>query len=160
MRSTTTLSKLLILVLVVSMALGAPKSLGAQARLLDSTPSDGDSLGTIDNIRFEFDSLLISDAAASVTVTRSNGESIPVVDLSVDETVLSARVVDDVPMGTYEIGYAVRGTDGGLNEGILRVSVDAPSQALSGGLLAVIGIFAALFTVLFIVFFADKRRRP
>ena len=65
-----------------------------------------------------------------------------------------------MPSGTYEIGYAVRSADGDLNEGTLRVSIDTASQALSGGLLAVIGIFSAIITVMFIVFYADKRRRP
>ena len=135
-------------------------SLGAQARLLESSPSDGEALLTLDNIRLEFDSLLIADASATVTVTRTNGQSIPVVDLSVEDTVLSARVTQEIPSGTYDIDYAVRSADGGINEGTLRVSVDEPSQALSGGLLAVLGIFFALFGVMLLVFFADKRRRP
>ena len=151
---------LFVAMVVIASTLATPTSVGAQARLLDSSPSDGDSLLTLGNIRFEFDSLLIADAAASVTVTRTNGDSVPVVDVSVDETLLTARVIDEVPPGTYEIGYAVRSTDGSVNEGVLRVSVDEPSQALSGGLLAVIGIFAALIAVLFLVFYADKRRRP
>jgi len=138
----------------------APNDVGAQARLLESTPTDGDSLLTLEDIRFEFDSLLLDDDVASVTVTRTNGEPFPAIDVFVEDTVLGARVLREVPTGTYEIGYAVRSSDGALNEGTLRVSVDAPSQALSGGLLAVVGIFAALFVVLFLVFLADKRRRP
>jgi len=139
-------------------AVAAPS--GSQVRLLQSTPVEGASLETIEDMRFEFDGLLIADAAASVRVTRTNGRSIPVVDVSVEETVLRARVVEEVPTGTYEIAYAVRSADGGLNEGVLRVSVDDAAQSLSGGLLAVIGIFAALFVVMFLVFTNDRRRRP
>ena len=133
---------------------------GAAVRLLDSSPVDGASIVSVEDIRFEFDGLLISDAAASVTVTRTNGQSIPVVDVAVDGTILRARVVAEVPPGTYEIGYVVRSADGDVNEGALRVSIDTASQELSGGLLAVIGIFSAIIAVLFLVFLADKRRRP
>ena len=165
MASSKTLRKLLALMLATSLAFASTAvlstgSLGAQARLLESSPSDGEALLTLDNIRLEFDSLLIADASATVTVTRTNGQSIPVVDLSVEDTVLSARVTQEIPSGTYDIDYAVRSADGGINEGTLRVSVDEPSQALSGGLLAVLGIFFALFGVMLLVFFADKRRRP
>ena len=161
MRSSSTFPKLLALavaaIMVVS-TVAAPA--GAAVRLLDSSPVDGASVAMVEDIRFEFDGLLISDAVASVTLTRTNGESIPVVDVTVDGTVLSASIVAEVPSGTYEIGYAVRSADGDLNEGTLRVSIDTASQALSGGLLAVIGIFSAIITVMFIVFYADKRRRP
>ena len=132
----------------------------AQVRLLASTPEDGDSLERLENVRFEFDGLLIPDAAAAVTLTRTNGQPVSVVDVSVDETVLTARIAEEVPSGEYELAYAVRSADGDLNEGTLRLSIDSPSQALSGGLLAVIGIFSALFGVMFLVFYADKRRRP
>jgi len=132
----------------------------AQVRLLESSPVDGASLETIEDMRFEFDGLLISDAAASVTVTRTNGQTLPVVDVSVEETVLRARVADTVRTGTYEIAYSVRSADGGINEGIVRVTVDEVAQSLSGGLIAVIGIFASLFGVMFLVFTTDKRRRP
>ena len=165
MASHRTFPKLLALVFAAAMVMSTvvvvtPNTLAAQARLLESSPSDGDSLLSLENIRFEFDSLLISDAAATVTLTRTNGAPIPVADVMVVDAVLTARILEEIPSGTYDVGYAVRSADGALNEGTLRVTVDAPSQALSGGLLAVIGIFAALATVIVVVFTADKRRRP
>ena len=146
--------------IVIATITALPGVAGAQARLVESSPVDGASLSNIENIRFEFDSLLIANAQASVTVTRTNGQPISVTDVTVDESVLRARVVEEVPSGTYEIAYAVRSADGGLNEGVLRVSVDSPSQALSGGLLAVIAIFSTPIIVLIVVFTTDKRRRP
>ena len=165
MASTRTFPKLLAVILattmfVIAVALVTPDGLAAQARLLESSPSDGDSLLRLDDIEFEFDSLLIADDTATVTLTRTNGAPIPIGNVSVVGTVLRAEITEEVPAGTYEIAYEVRSTDGALNAGTLRVTVDLPSQALSGGLLAVIGIFAALATVMVVVFTADKRRRP
>ena len=137
----------------------SPGAVGAQARLLDSSHADGDSIERIENVRFEFDGLLLADAATSVTLTRTNGVPVSVVDVSVDGTVLTARIIEDVPSGDYELAYVVRSADGGLNEDVLRLSIDSPSQSLSGGLLAVIGIFVALFAVMFVVFNTDRRRR-
>jgi len=147
----------LVVALVVLLSTG---SVGAQARLLSSTHMDGDSIGTIDAVRFEFDSLLIADASAAITLTRTNGQSIPVVGLEVDGTIIEARIEQEVPSGTYELAYSVRSADGQLNEDSFRLTIDAPSQELSGGLLAVLGIFFAMFGLMFYVFYSDKRRRP
>jgi len=133
--------------------------LGAQARLLSSVPEDGDNLQVLQDVRFEFDGLLLADDA-EVAITRTNGQAFPVTNIEVDGAVLSARPGSELTSGDYEIGYSVRSADGALNEGAIRIGVAAPSQALSGGLLAVIGVFAALTAVIFFVFYADKRRRP
>jgi len=139
-------------------AIGLAAPPGAQARLLESFPADGASVEDVDEVSFEFEQLLLEDDA-QITLTRTNGDSISVEEVTVDETVLRGRVVGEVPSGTYELGYSVRSADGATNEGTLRISVDSPSQALSGGLLAVIGIFVALFAVLTFVFQSDRRRR-
>ena len=69
-------------------------------------------------------------------------------------------VVGQLPSGNYEVGYSVRSADGQLNEAAIRVGIDSPEQALSGGLLAVIGISVGLVLYLAFVFRADKQRRP
>ena len=132
---------------------------GGQARLLESVPEDGANLGVLETVRFEFDGLLLTEGA-EIAITRTNGQAFPVTDLAVEGSVLSARPGSELTSGDYEIGYSVRSSDGALNEGTIRIGVAAPSQALSGGLLAVIGVFAALTAVIFFVFYADKRRRP
>ena len=132
---------------------------GGQARLLESVPEDGANLGVLETVRFEFDGLLLIEGA-EIAITRTNGQAFPVTDLAVEGSVLSARPGSELTSGDYEIGYSVRSSDGALNEGTIRIGVAAPSQALSGGLLAVIGVFAALTAVIFFVFYADKRRRP
>lgn len=137
----------------------ASPSAGGQARLLESTPEDGANLQVLETISFEFDSLLLADGA-EVAITRTNGQMIAVSDIEVDGAELRARPAAELTSGEYEISYIVRSADGSENRGSIQIGVDAPSQALSGGLLAVIGIFFALFTVMFVVFYADKRRRP
>ena len=140
----------------VLLATAIPAS--GQARLLSSTPEDGQSFERLSDIEFEFDVLLVPEGA-EITVTKLDGTSFPV-ETSVDATFLRGVVVGDLPSGNYEVGYRVRSADGAVNEGAIRVGVDAPEQALSGGLLAVIAVFGALCVYMAIVFRADKRRRP
>lgn len=136
----------------------SPGTAGATALLLESTPADGQSLQRLDQIVFEFDSLLLANGA-EVTVTNLGGTAVAV-ETSVDGSRLTGVVVGEVPSGNYEVAYRVQSSDGSVNEGSIRVGVDSPSQALSGGLLAVIAISAGLVLYLTIVFVADKRRRP
>ena len=128
------------------------------ARVLSSTPADGASLSRLEQVEFEFDQLLLPDGAA-VTITKFDGETFPV-ETSVVEERLIGVVVGDLPSGNYEVGYSVRSADGALNEATIRVGINSPEQALSGGLLAVIGISAGLILYLAFVFRADKNRRP
>ena len=136
-----------------------PGSASAQARLVESTPIDGASLSNLQVVVFEFDTLLRPDTA-EVRVLRRDGTEITVTSVAVTDTELTARIDGQLPSGNYEISYAVEGSDGRLNEGSIRVSVDSPDQALSGGLLAVIGIGLGMTIVLTLVFLNDKRRRP
>ena len=148
-----------VAVLIVISSLLMPGSASAQARLLESTPPDGASLSNLQVVVFEFDTLLRQDDA-SVRVLRRDGTEITVTSVAVSNTELTARIDGQLPSGNYEISYAVEGSDGRLNEGSIRVSVDSPDQALSGGLLAVIGIGLGMTLVLTLVFINDKRRRP
>ena len=143
-----------VLVLGLIVSLPAPVS---AARLLSSTPVDGASLSRLDQVEFEFDQLLIPDGA-EITITKFDGETFPV-EAIVEEDRLGV-VVGVLPSGNYEVGYSVRSADGALNEATIRIGVDSPEQALSGGLLAVIGISFGLIFYLAFVFRADKRRRP
>ena len=143
--------------LLFSLLFTAP--LGAQARVLESSPADGESIATLEVITLEFDTLLRPDDA-SVTVFRRDGTEIVVTSVVIDRATLTARIGESVPSGNYVISYAVEGSDGALNEGELRVSVDSPDQALSGGLIAVIGVAVVMFGLLAVVFSLDKKRRP
>ena len=133
MRSSPTFPKLLALavaaIMVVS-TVAAPA--GAAVRLLDSSPVDGASVAMVEDIRFEFDGLLISDAVASVTLTRTNGESIPVVDVTVDGTVLSASIVAEVPSGTYEIASCLVGSEMCIRDRLMTKSGDDCSRGICG----------------------------
>lgn len=144
-------------VTVVVVLVSAVTPAGA-ARLVSSTPEDGQSFERIPEITFEFDLLLLPDGA-EVSVTRLDGTAFPV-ETTVERTMLRGVVPVNLPSGNYEVGYSVVSADGELNEGSIRIGIDAPEQALSGGLIAVLGIFFALITYLAIVFRADKRRRP
>lgn len=148
-----------VVVLTLVFALLLQGSASGQARLLSSTPVDGASLRNLEVISFEFDTLLRAEDA-EIRVLRRDGTEIPVSSITVDETVLAARIDGQLPSGNYEISYAVQGSDGRLNEGSIRVGVDSPDQALSGGLLAVIGIGFGMSVLLTLVFLSDKRRRP
>lgn len=130
----------------------------AAARLLASVPDDGDSLEFLDRIEFEFDTLLLADDA-EVTITKLDGTTVDVREVAVDGTTLTAAGPGEVPSGNYEVGYSVRSSDGALNEGSIRVSIDSPAQALSGGLLVIIGIAVAMTLYMGLVFRVDKRRR-
>ncbi len=145
-----------LVVLAVLFGVSAP--VGAQARLLSVSPVDGASVSVLRDVVFEFDSLLIADGA-EVTVTKLDGTAFPI-EVSVDGRTLTGTVVGALPSGNYEVGYSVRSADGATNTGTIRIGVDAPDQALSGGLLAVIGIAAGLFIYLGLVFRADVKRRP
>ncbi len=152
-------AKVLALVLLAALMLFALSTpAGAAARLLSATPADGASLATLRTVEFEFDSLLIGEGA-EVTVTKLDGTAFPA-EATVDGSTLIGTVVGDLPSGNYEVAYAVRSADGDTNTGSIRIGVDAPDQALSGGLLAVVGIAAGLLIYLGLVFRADKRRRP
>jgi methionine-rich copper-binding protein CopC len=152
------LRHLLWLVLTVAfvLALGSPAS--AAARLLSSSPSDGSSLEILDEIEFEFDSLLLADGA-DITITKLDGTAFVVGAIEVDGVRLQAEASEPLPSGNYSVGYSVRSSDGALNEGSIRISIDSPDQALSGGLIAVIAIFAALCIYLGVVFRVDQKRR-
>ncbi len=133
---------------------------GAAARLIASTPQDGDSLEGLGTIEFEFDTLL-DPAGAMITVTRLDGTNYIVRDTSVDRTAIRATGPDLLPSGNYEVAYDVVSADGARNQGSIRISIDSPSQSLSGGLIAVLVIAAALGLFVTFVFRADqKRRRP
>lgn len=147
-----------VLVVAIVALLVTPAPVAAQARLLSSTPDDGQSLQRLEEIEFEFDSLLLPDGA-EITVTKLDGTRFPV-ETAVDGAVLRAVVINALPSGNYEVSYRVLSADGAENTGSVRVGIDAPEQALSGGLLAVLGIFGALLLYLAVVFRADKRRRP
>ena len=151
------LGPLLIAVLLFSLLL--PGSLGAQSQLLSSSPADGESLSNLDEVTFEFDTLLRSDGAA-VSVLRRDGTDFPVTLVEVVETELNATLDGQLPSGNYEVSYSVRGADGAVNEGSIRVSVDSPEQALSGGLLAILGIAFVMVVYLGLVLRNDKNRRP
>ncbi len=146
-----------LVVLIVTLLV--PGTASAQARLIDSTPTDGASLSTLELIVFEFDTLLRPDDA-DVRVLRRDGTEIEVASVTVDRTELTASLAGQLPSGNYEISYAVEGSDGRRNVGSIRVSIDSPDQALSGGLLAVIGIAVGMITLLALVFRNDRNRRP
>ena len=146
-------------VLIVGFALLLAGSASGQARLLESTPADGASLSNLEVVSFEFDTLLRPEGA-EVLVLRRDGTESTVTSVVVDRTTLTARLEGQLPSGNYEISYSVEGSDGLVNEGSIRVSVDSPDQALSGGTFAVIGIAVGMFTLLGLVFRNDKRRRP
>jgi len=131
---------------------------GASAQLLSASPNDGDSLTALELITFEFDSLLIP-AGAEITVTKLDGTTVPVGPTTVDGAALSATVLDPVPSGNYSVAYSVQSADGDLNTGAIRVAVNAPDQALSGGLIAVVAIAVAMLSYLAFVFRADQQRR-
>ena len=133
-------------------------SAGAAARLLASSPGDGDSLAGLERITFDFDSLLIP-AGAEITVTKLDGTPVAVTPAVVDQASLSATVTEPVPSGNYSIAYSVQSSDGDQNTGAVRVAVNAPDQAFSGGLLAVLAIAIAMLSYLAFVFRADQRRR-
>ncbi len=137
-------------------AMNAPA--GAAARLLVATPENGASLQTLEKVTFEFDVLLLPDDA-EILLIRRNGELVAEADVEVDGAMLIGRFSDEQTSGDYEVVYSVFSADGALNEGSIRVDIAAPAQALSGGLLAVIGVFVALVLLMTIVFLADKRRR-
>jgi len=136
-----------------------PSLAAGSARLLSSTPTDGESLDELEQIEFEFDTLLL-DSGAEVTVTRLDGTTVAVADTIVDGVKLRAMGPDSLPSGNYSIGFSVQSADGALNEGSIRISIDAPAQSLGGGLIAVIVLAVAMGVFATLVFRADKRRRP
>lgn len=136
-----------------------PAPAHGSARLLSSVPTDGESLETLEQIEFEFDTLLV-DAGAEISVTRLDGTPFAVADTAVDGVVLRATGPDALPSGNYSIEYAVQSSDGAMNEGSIRVSIDAPEQSLGGGLIVIIVLAAAMGLFAALVFRADKRRRP
>ena len=147
---------------VLSVALLAfvlPSSAGAQARLISVTPDDGASVADLEEVVFEFDSLLLANGA-EVRVVRRDGTDVPVALIEVERSTLTATIAGQLTSGNYEISYSVRSADGALNEGSIRVSVDSPEQSLSGGLVAVIGLAIAMFGTMFFVLWRDQRRRP
>ena len=145
--------------LLVLLVLFVSGSVGAQAVLLSSMPADGESVLNIDEVVFEFNTLLRIDDA-EISVLRRDGTEFPYETLTVVENEVSATYVGQIPSGNYEVSYAVEGADGARNVGSIRVSVDSPEQALSGGLLAIIGIAVAMSIYLAVVLRNDKRRRP
>ncbi len=148
-----------LLALGVVLVLLVPGVASGQARVLESTPQDGASLANIEFVSFEFDTFLL-EAGAEIRVLRRDGTEIPIVSIEVDQSTLIARLEGQLQSGNYEVAYSVVSADGILNEGSIRVSVDSPEQALSGGLLAVVGIGVAMFGLMFFVFWRDQRRRP
>jgi methionine-rich copper-binding protein CopC len=136
-----------------------PTPAAGSARLLSSTPTDGESLEELEQIEFEFDTLLLK-SGAEVTVTRLDGTTFEVADTVVDGVTLSVVGPDSLPSGNYSIGFSVRSADGALNEGSIRISIEAPAQSLGGGLIAVIVLALAMAVFVGLVFRADKRRRP
>lgn len=158
-RSRTAASFVLCVLVGVALLMLVQGSLGAQARLLESSPADGASVRDLEVVTFEFDTLLRPDDAA-VTVLRRDGTEVTVTAVTVDRSVLTARLSGGLPSGNYEVSYAVEGSDGRLNEGSIRVSVASPAQELSGGLLAVLAIAAGMCVLLAVVFWRDKKRRP
>ena len=143
---------------VVAGLIGMTAPAAAAVRLLESTPEDGASLQTLDEVVFTFDGLLLSDGA-EIEIVRRNGDRAAVAEVAVDGARLIGTFSDELASGDYEVVYRVVSADGDVNTGAVRIGVDAPSQALSGGLLAVIGVFAGLFVVMGLVFSVDKRRR-
>ncbi len=129
------------------------------ARLLSSTPSDGARLEALELIEFEFDSLLI-DRGAQITVTRLDGTPFEVTETTVDGARLRAVGPGSLPSGNYWVEYEVQSADGAINEGAVRVSIEAPGDTFNGGLVAVIALGAAMCGFAGLVFRADKRRRP
>ena len=138
-----------IAVTIFLLFLLVPESVGAQARLLSSSPEDGANLSNLEEVTFEFDLLLVPEGAA-VRVLRLDGTEIPVAAVVVDRTLLTATLEGQLTSGNYEVSYAVESSDGRLNEGSIRVSVASPDQALSGGLLAVVGLGIGMFGVMFL----------
>ena len=136
-----------------------PSPAAGSARLLSSTPTEGESLEALEQIEFEFDTLLL-DSGAEVTVTRLDGITFAVADTIIEGVTLRAMSPDVLPSGNYSIGFSVRSADGALNEGSIRISIDAPAQSLGGGLIVVIVLAAAMGVFATLVFRADKRRRP
>ncbi|MFT7476258.1 MAG: methionine-rich copper-binding protein CopC, partial [Verrucomicrobiales bacterium] len=145
----------LLLTMVFVLALGSPAS--AAARLLSSSPSDGASLEVLDEIEFEFDSLLLAEGA-DITITKLDGTTFDVAAIEVDGVWLRGEASKPLPSGNYSIDYSVRSSDGARNDGSIRISIDSPDQALSGGLIAVIAIFSALCIYLGVVFRVDQKR--
>jgi methionine-rich copper-binding protein CopC len=144
-----------LLTMLFIVALGSPAS--AAARLLSSSPNDGASLEMLDEIEFEFDSLLLVEGA-DVMITKLDGTTFEVARIEVDGVWLRAEASNALPSGNYSISYSVRSSDGARNDGSIRISIDSPDQALSGGLIAVIAIFSALCIYLGVVFRVDQKR--
>ncbi len=142
----------LVIALIPSTAIGA-------ARLLSSIPADGDRLESLELIEFDFDTLLL-ESGAKVTVTRLDGTSFPVTDTLVTGTTLHASGPDGLPPGNYLIGFTAQSADTSINEGSIRISIEAPGESFGGGLFVIVVFAAAMGIFAGLVFRADKRRRP
>ncbi len=106
-----------------------PSSASAHARLVASTPAQGDRLGALPaQVTFEFDQEMA--APAYVIVTAPDGTSVASGEPDVDGTTVRQRLGDGPP-GSYAMAYRVVSRDGHQLTGQVSFTVGAAAGAPS-----------------------------
>jgi methionine-rich copper-binding protein CopC len=113
-RQVSPLWKMFFLMIVLCFIL-MPSMALAHTGLEQSTPKDGETVKKVKEITLQFESKV--EKRSSFSLTNETGELVPVDQIQINDKVMSGKVTNTIPNGSYTVDWKIIGTDGHPIEG-------------------------------------------
>lgn len=102
----------------------------AHTHLGSSTPEDGEVITEeLSEITLNFEGKI--EQSSSFELSDTQGQTIPVEEISINEGVMTGTVASPLANGDYLVKWSIIGADGHLMEGDLSFAVNVPESAAS-----------------------------
>ena len=102
----------------------------AHTHLGSSTPAEGEVVTEeLREITLNFEGKI--EQSSSFELSNTQGENIPVEEISVNEGIMTGTLANPLENGDYLVKYSIIGADGHLMEGEVSFSVNVPESATS-----------------------------